>query len=177
VVRSALPEPRTVEPTWSVAAAGGPAVVADWVLRRPRLPVASAWEVDVQRRPASGGLAYGGALEVSPWLPLGGAAALVTGEAHRGRWLGELSAGVGLQAVRAWTQIPSVTNSDVNGVTTTTTATTTLTLALYVRATAAVGFRCTSSVDLIGRLGSHVTTAGRDSDYISGTLGVRVRLP
>ena len=48
---------------------------------------------------------------------------------------------------------------------------------LHGRAVVAMGIPVASSIDILARLGVHVATNGPSTDYVSTSVGLRLKLP
>jgi len=54
---------------------------------------------------------------------------------------------------------------------------TTLEPALYARATGSIGIPINSALDVLAQLGIHLSARGIETDFVSSTVGVRLKLP
>jgi hypothetical protein len=180
---------------WSVSVAAGPTITNVF---DPRVSgqagdsttiFGSTYEVELQRV-TSGPFLLGAAIDVGPNRfdyprpHLFGAAAFLGSGWYRRRWFMEATAGVGVEAMRTIvTDLVHVEGSA--GTEDKTVKSTQVQPTLYGRVAWSLGVPIAPSVDVMARLGAHVTSVGtplisienRVTDYVSATVGVRVRLP
>jgi len=143
----------------------------------PIMVYESSYALELQRQPTTGGLSIGGALDAGPVQHLLGALGFVGSRWQRRRWYLEATLGAGILAARIQALTTTVSNSTVTGTASETTLTTQVQPALYVRAVGSLGVPISDDLDLVARLGIHLTSNGRNTDFLSATAGVRLKLP
>jgi hypothetical protein len=167
---------------WTVSAFGGPTYnvietdapgAANW---RPIGFTGLGWQVEVQRqRPGTRSL-VGFALQLGPERHLLGAAGFLGSRWSRGRWLFEATGGAGIEVVRTMQSEPALVDSTRNGTFSEVQVKLQSVPALCARAGATAGIRL-GSVELLARLGAHLTTMSLSQSYLAGTMGVRFEIP
>jgi hypothetical protein len=151
----------------------------------PFLEYGTAWRLEVQHRSESNGFFTGAALSgtasagsgsFAPQL-IGGTAFLGSSH-HVGRWTFELTGGVGLELARVSNTVLTSMYSSTNGFTSTqTTSSNNATPGLFADGTAALTHPVSDSLDVVLRLGAHLTTVTYGNWFLSTTIGLRYNLP
>jgi hypothetical protein len=173
-------------PRWSLVATDGlttKLLPPCWSHDSPTcLPFASegtAWRIEVQRRSGANGLFTGAALSgtAGDYAPqLLGASAFAGFTRRLGRWSFEFAGGAGLELaevpVTTVTLMQSITADIVTAVTTNNATRP----ALCADGSIGVAHPISDSLDIVVRLGAHLTTVAYDNWFLSGTLGLRYNL-
>jgi hypothetical protein len=139
--------------------------------------VGSHYQVEMQHQTARAGLLVGAALDTGPDIHLLGIAALIGSHRQWRSWFLEATVGVGVEGDRLYVRGAAVTNSSISGVTNEITISTQVQPVLYARALGTIGRPLNDDLDVVARLGLHVTTTGLETDFVSATVGLRLRLP
>ena len=74
-------------------------------------------------------------------------------------------------------QTTSVTSNSMTGTTTDTRTSFETVPALYACAQGTGGVRLSQAFDLVAQIGAHLSSTGERGSYLSGTAGMRLRLP
>jgi hypothetical protein len=96
---------------------------------------------------------------------------------QRRGWFAEATVGAGLLAARIQVPTSTVTNSSNQGTSVETSVSTQVQPALYARAVGTIGMPISGDLDLVARLGVHLASTGMVTDFLSATVGVRLKLP
>jgi hypothetical protein len=166
--------------TWAVTVGGGPTFQPFWDPQATPGLWGTMYHVDVQHQASPDSWLLGATLEVGPsglarhYL---GAAALVGSGWHGRRLLLEGTVGLGLEAVSGSVLHVSVTNNAMTGVASETTTSFEAVPGLYARVQGTSGVRLSQAFDLVAQIGAHLSSTGELGSYLSGTVGVRLRLP
>src|SRR5581483_10538341 len=131
--------------------------------------VSYTYHLDLKYQRAPESALFGVALENGPELHLLGLAGFM-GARHHWRHLyveGTVGAGLEIERHEVTTLGPSLRL----------TAGTTLEPALYARATGAIGIPINSDLDALAQLGIHLSARGIETDFVSSTVGLRLKLP
>lgn len=141
-------------------------------------------QLELQHQSSPDALIFGAALDVGTRSPLSGAdlvgiAGFVgTGWRHR-RWFVETTAGLGLEVARlpnSSLHVPTIPPN--GGPISETTVNGPFQSLLYLRGVATAGLSITTSLDLVGRVGVHLASAGGfAADLLSASAGLRFTLP
>ena len=186
-------------PRWSIGIAYGPAIYfpvhdsgvpgsaggPDLSLQNPFAGgfwdgvEASAWRIELQRRPKRDGLLLGAAVEgtTGGYAPqVLGANAFVGSAKHLGRWSFEPTIGAGLELANAREATFASTYSSASGFMSVETVTDGIRPALYAEGAIALAHPVSDSLDAVLRLGAHATAIGIYDWFLSATLGLRYNL-
>jgi hypothetical protein len=173
-------------PRWAITGAGGPTATfflwgADNRADAATVLRGSTYELEAQRQASPGSLIFGAALEVGTDPGGGqrfGLAGLVGSSWQPRHWFLETTGGVGLGLAPMPQATRTVTNSSLSGSSSETTVSTKPQPVLYLRGVGTVGFPISSSLDLVARVGVHLASSGGfATDFLSGTAGLRFRIP
>jgi hypothetical protein len=173
-------------PQWAVTAAAGPTLniymsnnrFLDSHVGGPR-DAGSIYQIAVQRWSAGDGLTYGAAFDVGNSIyDFVGVAGLVGTRWQHRRWFLEGSVGIGPELVQLPTHNERLTTSSATGgPVITDVVTMDEHLALHVSGIGVVGVPISRMFDLVAKVDLRLTSAGSETDFLSGSLGLRVRLP
>jgi hypothetical protein len=152
----------------------------------PFLEYGTAWRLEAQHRSGSGGFFTGAALsgtagagssggDFAPQLI--GALAYVGSSRHLGRWTFEVTGGAGLELATVFRTVYTVTLSSSGGATADSTSSDAVTPALFADGTAALAHPVSETLDIVLRLGAHLTTVTYENWFLSSTIGLRYNLP
>jgi hypothetical protein len=178
-------------PRWSILVGDGPTTnfpvcPLEGPMGRPVrcLPFArgtgTAWRLEVQRHHEKDGFFAGVALEgtagdLSPELV--GASAFVGSSRHLGRWSFELTAGAGLELAEVFTSTLTAMESSTNGFTSYVTSSNALRPSLFADGSVGLAHPVSDSLDVLLRLGAHLTTVTYANWFLSSTIGLRYNIP
>ena len=137
----------------------------------------SHYQVEIQHQTARAGLLVGAALDAGPDIHLLGIAALIGSHRQWRSWFLEATVGVGVEGDRIYVQGTTLINSSMSGVISENTVSTQMQPVLYARAIGTIGRPLNDDLDVVARLGLHVTPTGFITDFVSATVGLRLRLP
>jgi hypothetical protein len=179
-IEVATTPPASVWSDWQLTATGGPSYgAADSYGPGLALGFWNAgvgWQFELQRTTDERRL-FGLAIDIGPDNHLFGAAAFWGRRWRSGRWFLEATAGAGLELGKTRGEEMTVVDSSQTGTFSTLTVTMQTRPAVYGRTGLSLGLRCSDSVDVLARLGAHVTTLGLSHSFGAPTIGLRFRLP
>ncbi len=95
---------------------------------------------------------------------------------HLGRWSFEVAGGAGIEFAEVPTATVSSTESSDSGVATTTTVGDAARPGLFADGSLGFAHPVADSLDIVVRLGAHLTSIAYDNWFLSGTLGLRYNL-
>jgi hypothetical protein len=187
------PETRPAGPRhWSIGIADGPmtnsflcsSTASSFpAFCAPGAVFGTAWRLELQRRPNGSGFFWGAAVEGtegSQFAPqFVGASAFVGSSKRLGRWTLESSAGAGLELSSSLETTVTSNHSSMNGFVSTITTD-------YGNGTGRPGLSADGAIaavhpiwdalDVVCRLGAHLSTVNFSDWYLSGTIGLRYNL-
>jgi hypothetical protein len=166
---------------WTISASGGPALAVTGSADQGIY--GTAYSIALQRESVVDGLIGGATIDVGPsgaghglehYL---GVAAIGGSRWIRRRWYFEATAGIGLEIVQALVVTSTLTDSSLEGPVKTTSVTEGARPAFYARAVATVAIPLRGAFDLTASLAAHVTSTGTDFDFLTPSIGLRLRIP
>jgi hypothetical protein len=172
---------------WAVTVSAGPLLVpfpAGASIAGSNISIAglgSAYELRVQRS-ESHGLNLSLAVEIGQPLPhydlpFFGVAGLAGKHWDHRHWFAELAAGVGVEVAKGRTETTRTTASSVSGFESTLVTTYEERPGLFATGRGALGLPLSPSLDALAELGVLVGSLGYQTDFLSTTLGLRLRIP
>jgi hypothetical protein len=171
---------------WDVTASGGPLLVSSPGSRSiaanglAAIDLGSIYELRVQRRSEDNGLnvslaAHFGHLAPGADLPILGVAGLVAKRWDERRWYVELAAGIGVEVAKLPTSTFTTTDS-VTGFGTFVMGSKEQP-GLLATGRVALGLPLSHSLEAVAELGFSAASLGLQAEYLSTTVGLRVRIP
>jgi hypothetical protein len=142
----------------------------------------TAWRLEVQRRPTGSGFLWGVAAEGTEgnqFAPqLVGASAFVGSSRRHGRWTLESTAGAGIELASSSETTVTANQSSTDGFTASVTTSTGSSFrpALSADVAIAAAHPVWDALDVVFRVGAHLSSVELSDWYLSGTIGLRYNL-